>query len=217
LELKLFTNEEEFITASVDYIEKCSNFEGAKVALSGGSTPGSVYKALSKRELYDFKKAAFFMVDERYVPADDDKSNFKMIVENLPDAHLHSFDTSLPIDECASDYEDKLHEYLNGPLNLTVLGFGTDGHFASIFPNSPAIAEKEHLAMHTQTDIHDVKDRLTMTMPLIMQSEKLLVLARGADKWEVIQKLSDDSVDADAFPVRHLMNHHNLTIHYLQS
>ncbi|MFC1647679.1 6-phosphogluconolactonase [Patescibacteria group bacterium] len=217
MELKIFTSEEEFITKSTDYITSCCNFEGAKVALSGGSTPGPVYSALGKRELLDFKKAVFFMVDERYVPATDPKSNYKLIIENLPDAHLHSFDTTLPIDECVKDYEDKLHEYLNGPINLSVLGFGTDGHFASIFPNSPALSEKEHLAMHTQTDAHDVKDRLTMTLPLIMQSEKLLVLAKGADKWEVIQKLSDESVDPDSFPARHLMNHHNLLIHYLQS
>jgi 6-phosphogluconolactonase len=217
MELKLFTNEEKFITASADYIESCSNFEGAKVALSGGSTPRPVYKALSKRELYDFKKVQFFMVDERYVPPTDPKSNYKLIVEAMPKAHLHSFDTDLPIDESVKDYEDKLHEYLIGPLNLCVLGIGTDGHFASIFPNSPAINEKELLIMHTQTENHDIKDRLTMTMPLIMQSEKLLVLVKSSEKWEAIQKLSDDTIDPDSFPAKHLMNHHSLLIHFLQS
>lgn len=216
MELEIFTSEEEFVTKSADYIESCSNFEGAKIALSGGSTPGPIYKALAKRELYDFKKPVFFMVDERYVSATDPKSNYKLIAEALPEAHLHSFDTDLSIDECVKDYEDKLHEYLNGPLNLCVLGIGTDGHFASIFPNSPAISEKEHVVMNTQTNQHDVKDRLTMTMPLIMQSEKLLILTKGADKWEIIQKLSDKSIDSDAFPARHLMNHHSLLIHHLQ-
>lgn len=216
MELKIFTSEEEFITASADYIESCSNFEGAKVALSGGSTPGPVYKALAKRDLFDFKKVQFFMVDERYVPATDPKSNYKLIAESMPNAHLHSFDTTLPIEQCIADYEDKLHEFLNGPLNLSILGMGTDGHFASIFPNSPAITEKDHLIMHTQTEQHDIKDRLTMTMPLIMQSEKLLVLVKGSDKWETIQKLSDYSIDADSFPAKHLMNHHNLLIHFLQ-
>jgi 6-phosphogluconolactonase len=217
MELKIFTNNEEFITAGADYIENCSNFDNAKVGLSGGSTPGPIYEALGKRELYDFKKPVFFMVDERYVPATDPKSNYKLIADTLPEAHLHSFDTTLPIEECIKDYEEKLREYLNGPLNLCVLGIGTDGHFASIFPNSPAINEKDHLAMHTQTDQHEVKDRLTITMPLIMQSEKLLVLTKGADKWEIIQKLNDESIDPDSFPARHLTNHHNLLIYHLHS
>ncbi len=216
MELKIFTNEEEFITVSADYIESCSNFEGAKVALSGGSTPGPVYKALAKCDVYDFKKVQFFMVDERYVPATDPKSNYKLIAESMPKAHLHSFDTSMPIKECVADYEEKLDEFLKGPLNLCILGIGIDGHFASIFPNSPAISEKKQLVMHTKTDVHDIKDRLTMTLPLIMQSEKLLVLVRGSEKWETIQKLNDNSIDADSFPAKHLMNHHNLLIYFFQ-
>ena len=217
MELKIFTNNEEFIVAGADYIEKSSNFEDAKTALSGGSTPGPIYKALSKRERYDFKKVRFFMVDERYVPAGDPKSNYKLIADALPKAHLHSFDTSLSIPDCIKDYEDKLHEYLDGPLNLCVLGIGTDGHFASIFPNSPAINKKDRPVMHTKTDKHDIKDRLTMTMPLIMQSEKLLVLTKGKEKWDAIQKMSNESIDPDSFPARHLTNHHNLLIYHLYS
>jgi len=156
------------------------------------------------------------MVDERYVPTGDPNSNHKLIVDNLPKAHLHSFDTSLPIDECVKDYEEKLAEYLHSPLSLCVLGIGTDGHFASLFPNDEVLKESEKQVLYTQTDDHDVKDRLTMSLPLIMQSEKILVLLKGEDKWDVIQKMEDESVPMDAYPARHLMNHPNLIIHYLK-
>jgi len=49
-----------------------------------------------------------------------------------------------------------------------------------------------------------------------MQSEKILVLLKGEDKWDVIQKMEDESVPMDAYPARHLMNHPNLIIHYLK-
>lgn len=216
MEIKIFTDEEEFITKSADYIAN-NFFDGAKIALSGGKTPGPIYSALGKRNEADFTKVDFFMVDERYVPINDDNSNFKLIVDAMPKIHLHSFDTTLPINECVENYEEKLKEYLEDHLDLTVLGIGTDGHFASLFPNSAGLNEKEKLAIHTQTDVHPIKERLTITLPLIMQSNKILALLRGKDKWEIVQKLSDKNLSYDDFPARHLMNHHNLLIHYFQS
>lgn len=217
MELKFFKTQEDFITKSTDVIASECRFEGAKVALSGGSTPGPIYNALNKRDLIKFDKVDFFMVDERYVPTGDPKSNHKLIVDNLPKAHLHSFDTTLEIDECVKDYEGKLMEYLQSPLSLCVLGIGTDGHFASLFPNSEALKEREKQALHTQTDEHDVKDRLTMSLPLIMQSAKILVLLKGDDKWDVIKKMEDEGIPSDDFPARHLMNHPNLIIHYFRT
>lgn len=214
MELKLFTNEEEFITKSTDVIASECSYEGAKIALSGGSTPVPIYAALNKRDTINFNKVDFFMVDERYVPTGDENSNFKMIVDNLPNAKLHSFDTTLPIDECINDYEGKLAEYLQSPLSLTVLGVGSDGHFGSLFRNTEALKEREKLVLHTQTDVNVVKDRMTMSMPLIMQSEKILILMKGEKKWDVIQKMQDETVLPDDFPARHLMNHPNCLIHF---
>ena len=217
MDLKLFTTQEEFITKSTDVIASECSYEGAKIALSGGSTPGPIYSALNKRDYIKFDKIDFFMVDERYVPTGDENSNFKMIVDNLPKAKLHSYDTTLPIDECIKDYEGKLAEYLQSSLSLTVLGVGSDGHFGSLFRNSDALKEREKQILHTQTDINVVKDRMTMSMPLIMQSEKILVLMKGEKKWDVIQKMEDEAVYPDDFPARHLMNHPNCLIHFFRS
>lgn len=213
----MFKNQEEFVTKSTDVIASECSYEGAKIALSGGSTPGPIYSALNKRDYIKFDKIEFFMVDERYVPTGDPNSNFKLIVDNLPKAHLHSFDTTLPIDKCVKDYEEKLSEYLQSPLSLSVLGIGSDGHFASLFPNSEALKEREKQALRTQTDVHDVKDRLTMSLPLIMQSSKILVLLKGDKKWDVIKKMEDEGIPSDDFPARHLMNHPNLIIHYFRT
>ena len=77
MDLKLFTTKEEFVTKSTDVIASECSFEGAKIALSGGSTPGPIYNALNKRDLIKFDKIEFFMVDERYVPTGDLNSNFE--------------------------------------------------------------------------------------------------------------------------------------------
>jgi len=187
-----FSSEKDFINESVRYIKEiCDSCENPKIALSGGSTPQEVYKKLPK------DLAEFYQVDERYIPYDNSDSNQKMIRETLNPENFHHFDTSLPISEAIEKYKQDLPEQ----FDLIILGVGTDGHTASLFPDSPEFTEP---IAHTQTIEHPIKDRLTITFPTILKAKNILVLLKGQNKEGVIEK----------HPTKKLLPHRAIKVHF---
>jgi|APSaa5957512576_1039674.scaffolds.fasta_scaffold13677_4 6-phosphogluconolactonase len=170
------------------------------IALSGGSTPREVYTELGKSTEIDWQNVWLCLVDERYVPAGDKDSNAQMIREtllksaNIPEDHLIFPDTSLPIDECIDQY-NKAFE--NIKPDIVTLGLGPDGHIASIFPPvTEAAMDRGTQIIHTETDIFDVHDRISMTLPAIARIESTVFMLKGEDKlkvWEEMQRSTDNS------------------------
>lgn len=191
MEILTFNDEQSFIDATLAHI---ISLNPKTVALSGGSTPGPIYKALSKTSL----RPTYFQVDERYVPHDHKDSNYKMITE--AGLQLTYFDTSLPIKDSLKDYAKKLPE----AFDLIILGIGPDGHTASLFPHSKALKTQSPVA-HTQTTKFAIKDRLTITFPTIMKAKNLLVLLKGKDA-KIIEMN----------PAAKLLKHNNLKVHCLR-
>ena len=199
MNIKTFTKEEEFIKANLEFLK------GAKyVALSGGSTPASTYRAMQ-----DFA-AEFFQVDERYVPADHPDSNQKMIHETLQQK-FHHFDTSLSIEDALTKYEN---EIADTTFDACILGIGPDGHTASLFPHSPALHSTRTVA-HSTTDEFAVHDRLTLTFSKILASKKLLVLLKN--KEETIEKLKNPELSNSEIPAKELLKHPSLQVHHLKN
>jgi len=202
-----------------------------------------VYAECAKRGKEILQTVEFFQVDERYVPQGDVNSNFNLIIQSgLPPLAraFHHFDTSISIAESLRKYEIELPEY----FDLVVLGIGEDGHIASLFPHDPALHEKIRLVAHTTTDVFAVKDRLTITLPLILSSKKILVLLKGAEKKKVLdeilyvgrRELQQNSEHSEregeapvrlcrpegatrapikALPAKALLGHNDVTVHFL--
>ncbi|MFN3471862.1 MAG: 6-phosphogluconolactonase [Aquificaceae bacterium] len=102
------------------------------MALAGGKTPMELYRKLSKENL-PWHKVKFYLGDERYVPLASALSNYKVIRESLGDrARVVFFKTEMPPEECAIDYSFQLPER----LHIALLGVGSDGHTASLFPST---------------------------------------------------------------------------------
>lgn len=170
-------------------------------ALSGGSTPAALYRLLASPgyvERVDWSRVHFFWSDERCVPPDHAESNFRMAREALFDAvaasthvdrlHIHRLEGELPPSAAAQRYEAVLAgcfgvEPGSGfpAFDLVLLGMGADGHTASLFPGSPALAETRRWVVANEVATLGAT-RLTFTLPLLNASRAVLFLVAGADK-----------------------------------
>lgn len=220
MEVKRFSDKQEFLQVSADAITSiCKEKAGeCYIGLSGGKTPKPVYLLLSEHQDFDAGRVQFFVVDERYVPLDHPDANYHMIAKSLiepigVDDRFHHFDTSQEIEVALEQYEQELLQIPDQSLDLVVLGIGTDGHTASLFPHSEALSEQSRLVAHTQTQSQTVADRLTMTLPMILHAKKLLVLLSGNEKAQILEKLMQEDVSVEEYPAKALFTHSDITIH----
>jgi len=222
MNIKVFTKESDFISASLKYIENIcfSAIQNMDIALSGGMTPSPIYKAMAESKKIPFGIIDFWQVDERYVENNQTDSNQKMIRENLlsnniQPAGLHFFDTTLSMEEAVKKYEKELDNELQSEFDLVILGIGTDGHTGSIFPHSKAVQENNKLVTSTKTTIHPISDRLTLTFPAIFNSKKILILLKGPEKESILHELTNGTKTAEEFPAKKILKHKDVTIHAL--
>jgi 6-phosphogluconolactonase len=158
-----------------------------RVALAGGSTPRALYPRLT--DGIDWPRVEVFFGDERAVPPDDPQSNYRMARETLlarvplPAAAVHRWRAeAADLDAAARDYEQALCAGARPPwLDLALLGLGPDGHTASLFPGTAALAEETRLAV--PVDLPAVGGRrLTLTYPALRGAGAVVFLVAGAEK-----------------------------------
>ncbi|XXF79041.1 6-phosphogluconolactonase [Myxococcaceae bacterium GXIMD 01537] len=159
-------------------------------ALSGGSTPGPVLRALATHPV-DWSRVDFFFVDERCVPPDSPESNYRLARENLFErvgatpAQVFRMEGERPdADAAARDYETRLPE----ALDVVLLGLGEDGHVASLFPGSPALQEEERRVLAVVGPKPPPR-RLTLTLPALLGAREVLGVVAGAGKREAVRQV----------------------------
>jgi 6-phosphogluconolactonase len=182
------------------------------IVLSGGKTPKTLYHLLATTHRNDVNwgRVHLFWGDERWVPATDPRSNVRMAREALidrvhcPPEHVHAIpvDASSPA-VAARDYARTLHTFFRtadaGP-DLVLLGMGSDGHTASLFPHSPALDEPRRWAVPSFAPV-EPRERVTLTMPAINLAKHIFLLVAGPDKQSAFDAVISGHADPHRYPV----------------
>jgi 6-phosphogluconolactonase len=159
------------------------------VALSGGSTIGAVYE-LAARLQPRWTGAYVWFGDERAVPPDDERSNYRLVRTTLLDAlavppELHRVRGELGAEEAAALYDTELDGVT---LDLALNGIGADGHTASLFPGAPALEERERRAVAAEPGLEPFVPRVTMTPHVFAAAELLVYVVTGEAKADAVRR-----------------------------
>ena len=152
------------------------------LAISGGSLPKNLLPIIEDPDV-ELDKWRVFFVDERYVALNHEDSNFKGAEAFLKHfSNVFPINPTLSLDECAAAYEAVIRQH--GKLHLVLLGMGEDGHTASLFPGHALLNEKTRWISPISDSPKPPPQRVTMTLPLIADSDHIAFVAGGAGKQE---------------------------------
>jgi 6-phosphogluconolactonase len=186
VELRVSASAEQASREAAELLAAAS-LRGGHIALSGGSTPRPAYEAAARLEP-DWSRVEVWWADERCVPPDDERSNYRLVRESLldrldrPAMIEHRVQGERPPAEAADLYEAELEGVV---FDLVLLGIGPDGHTASLFPNDPALDELRRRAVAVpRPDI----DRVTVTVPQLNASETVIFLVTGEEKAPAVER-----------------------------
>ena len=169
------------------------------IALSGGDTARACYQLFATAANVDWPGVEVFFGDERWVPVHDPDSNEGMarlaFLDELDPAWVHSlYGAGATPDAAAAAYEQLLRDA--PAIDLVHLGLGPDGHTASLFPGSAALAEADRLVVTSGDDAHP-HPRLTFTYPALARSRLVVFTVAGAGKREAFARVrAGDDVPA---------------------
>jgi 6-phosphogluconolactonase len=171
---------------------------GEAIVLTGGSTIGTVYERAASLE-QDWSAASVWWSDERCVPPDDGHSNYGLAKRALLDRlergpEVHRIRGELSPSDAAARYEQEIDGV---ELDLLLLGLGSDGHVASLFPGSPQLAERERLVTSGPAGLEPFVDRVTLTLPALLAAGRIVFLVRGAEKAAAVDRAFREPVAND--------------------
>ncbi len=165
----------------------------AHIALSGGATPLPLYAHFAGLDL-PWNRLHGWVGDERWLPADHAANNGRAICGALGSVagiiHFHPWNTTLSPEQSAAEYEQRMRTEIGTPVvfDLVLLGLGTDGHTASLFPGSPALEEHTRDAAANRAPA-PYPARLTLTYPALNRARAVWFLATGEEKKEISRRL----------------------------
>jgi 6-phosphogluconolactonase len=218
MELKVFRDPAAVARAAAEhFVEQCrqavARTDGFAVALSGGSTPKTLYELLVNpnepfREQIAWDKTYFFFTDERNVPPDHQDSNYRMVNEAMfshaPKTNVYRISGEKPAAEAADEYQTTLREIFAEDvpeLELILLGLGEEGHTASLFPHSPALKETKRLVVAPWVEKLNTY-RITMTLPVLNNGKSVVFLVTGASKAEILRIVMNTDKNPELYPAQ---------------
>ncbi len=205
---------EQFVSVST----ACVREQGrCTIALAGGATPNGLYALLATkpfRSRVPWSELHVFWGDERCVPPEDPRSNYRAAYELLlshvpiPASHVHRMQGEIDPWEAAHAYETELRAHFGTPsgaarftadarFDLVLLGLGTDGHTASLFPDGDAQREQQRWVTAAYARSADMW-RVTLTPAIINAAARIQFLVAGEEKREIVREILTRETHAHA-------------------
>lgn len=154
------------------------------IALSGGSTPREAYRLAADG---DWSRADVWLVDDRAVPPDDERSNHRLVNYTLEPPKLHRIEGELGAEAAADRYAAELGDTT---FDFVLLGLGPDGHTASLFPGKPeAETTGRRVVAVPEAGMEPYVPRVSLTLEAINSAKVITFLIAGADKAEMVDRV----------------------------
>jgi 6-phosphogluconolactonase len=207
-------------TAARRLVARVKHADRAAVCLTGGSSPQGLYRLLAEepwRSAVPWDRVHWFMGDDRFVLENDPLSNMgmarRLFLDSVraPRDNVHPIATDVNYPEAAARlYAEELQTFYGAdrldparPLfDLVLMGLGSDGHTASLFPNSPALEEKTRWVLGiAKAGMEPFVPRVTLTLPALGSTREMLFLVVGHDKRDILRRVlaGDDLPAARAY------------------
>lgn len=179
------------------------------LVLAGGSTPRDAYQLLAGEAL-PWERIHLFWTDERSVPPAHPESNFRMVRRALlgripiPATNVHRIRGELPPEVAAEAYGTEIANFFGDAetrFDVVLLGLGTDGHTASLFPFDPLVQERAVAAGVSAPNLERGR-RVSLTLRVINAASQVVFLVFGASKAAVVQKVVQGARDPLRLPAQ---------------
>ena len=166
--------------------------EGGNIVLTGGGSVGHAYELAAQLEP-DWTNVDIWFTDERCVPTDDERSNYRLVDEKLL-SHVRTKRVHRMRGELGREQGSTLYEQELGSLDrfeFVLLGLGPDGHIASLFPEQPTLDITERKAIGAEAHLQPFVDRITLTLPMLRRAREIVFLVTGDDKADACVRAFD--------------------------
>ncbi|MGC9356855.1 MAG: 6-phosphogluconolactonase [Anaerolineae bacterium] len=218
-EVRIYSDEASLAQAVAQHVvtlavEAIASHKVFTLALTGGSTPRLAYEVLATprfAQRVDWSRVHLFWGDERCVPPDHERSNYRMareaLVEHLdiPAEQVHRMRGEIRPEDAASEYASQLEAVFGDVsvprFDLVLLGLGEDGHVASLFPGTGALEETERwVVAHYVAKVEEW--RLTLTPPVLNAAENVAFLVSGERKREILREVLEGPYRPEVLPAQ---------------
>ncbi|MCF6176898.1 MAG: 6-phosphogluconolactonase [Victivallaceae bacterium] len=216
---KHYSSIDEFYQAVTDFCleraqQAVASYGQFALVLAGGSTPMPLYRKLTEESRFPWNKTHLFWGDERCVPHDSELNNYHNTINALggagfiPNENIHRIKSELTPADAVADYRREIASFRKKRgdglcFDLILLGMGNDGHTASLFPGSPALAEQDALvvAVPAPSTSAPCIPRITMTYPAFEAAATIAVMITGKQKQSLLKQIDQEPKTAGKYPI----------------
>lgn len=203
-----------FLTEAIRHRNKAS------LVVSGGSTPKPLFNHLSQKKI-DWRKVTITLADERWVDPSNPESNeylvrSQLLLSEAAAATFIGLKNEAPTPYDGEEQCNARLEAIGSPFDLVILGMGGDGHTASLFPQAERLPEAVN--MHSRrkctaiTPPEAPHERMTMTLPALLDSRRIIVHITGEDKKQILDKAIAEGA-AEDMPIRYILRQQKTPVH----